>query len=190
MPSRRARPTPAPRNTRTRARWQRRSGRSPSPAPSGRAAPSKSLEASPGGRAAAGVRRADSLRRPRPGCPLPALSWSVPRRTAGFRRSWRRSVSSLRQAAPARRSRARPCFNVVAVEATERQGADVGKTNPRRLELRSEGEQCKDRQLAHPLDRQIEELKRGGIGPVRILERKQDRLPTGETLELIEQCRE
>ena len=36
-------------------------------------------------------------------------------------------------------------FNVVAVEATERQGADVGETNPRRLELRPEGEQCKDR---------------------------------------------
>ena len=36
-------------------------------------------------------------------------------------------------------------FNVVAVEATERQGADVGETNPGRLELRSEGEQCKDR---------------------------------------------
>jgi hypothetical protein len=35
-------------------------------------------------------------------------------------------------------------FNVAAVEATERQGADIGQTNPGRLELRSEGEQCKD----------------------------------------------
>jgi hypothetical protein len=36
-------------------------------------------------------------------------------------------------------------FNVVVVETTERQGADVGETNPWRLKLRSEGEQCKDR---------------------------------------------
>ena len=77
----------------------------------------------------------------------------------------------------------------VAVEATERQGADVGETNPGRLELRSEGEQCKDRQLAHPLDHQIEQLEGGGIRPVRVLEHEQDRLPAGETLELIEQCR-
>ena len=47
-------------------------------------------------------------------------------------------------------------FNVTTVKATERQNANVGKTNPGRLELRSKGEQCKDRQLAHPLDSQIE----------------------------------
>ena len=47
-------------------------------------------------------------------------------------------------------------FNFVAVKATERQGADVGETNPWWLELRPEGEQRKDWQLAHPLDRQIE----------------------------------
>src|SRR5262249_24790350 len=81
-------------------------------------------------------------------------------------------------------------FNVVAVEATERQGADVGKTNPGWLELGSEGEQCQDRQLAHPLDRQIEELEGSGIRPVRILKHEQDRLPASETLELIEQSRE
>src|SRR5262249_37760817 len=80
--------------------------------------------------------------------------------------------------------------NVVAVEAAERQGADVGETSPGRLELRSEGEQCQHRQLAHPLDRQIEELEGGGIRPLRILEREQDRLLAGETLELIEQCRQ
>src|SRR5262249_3342704 len=77
-------------------------------------------------------------------------------------------------------------FNAVAVEATERQGADVGQTNPGRLELRSEGEHRKDRELTHPLDRQSEELEGGGIRPVRVLEREQDRLPAGETLELIE----
>jgi hemoglobin-like flavoprotein len=32
-------------------------------------------------------------------------------------------------------------LDVGAVEATERQGADIGETNPRRLELRPEGEQ-------------------------------------------------
>jgi hypothetical protein len=36
-------------------------------------------------------------------------------------------------------------LNVVAVEATQRQGADIGETNPGRLELRPEGEQCEDR---------------------------------------------
>src|SRR5262249_58325479 len=81
-------------------------------------------------------------------------------------------------------------FDVGAIESTERQGADIGQTSPGRLELRSEGEQCKDRQLTHPLDRQIEKLEGGGIRPVRILEREQDRLPARETLELIEQCRE
>ena len=44
--------------------------------------------------------------------------------------------------------------------------------------------------MAHPLDRQIEQLERGGIRPVRVLEQEQDRLLSGETLELIEQCRE
>ena len=35
-------------------------------------------------------------------------------------------------------------FNFVLVEATEAQDADVGETSPGRLELRSEGKQCKD----------------------------------------------
>jgi hypothetical protein len=47
-------------------------------------------------------------------------------------------------------------LDVGAVEATERQGADIGETNPGRPELRSEGEQCQDRELTHPLDSQIE----------------------------------
>src|SRR5262249_7548118 len=40
------------------------------------------------------------------------------------------------------------------------------------------------------LDSQIEEFEGGGIRPVRILEREEDGLPAGETLELIEQCRQ
>ena len=36
-------------------------------------------------------------------------------------------------------------FNVAAVEATERQRADIVETNPGRLEFRSQGEQGKDR---------------------------------------------
>ena len=36
-------------------------------------------------------------------------------------------------------------FNVVGAETTERQAADIGETNPRRLELRSEGKQRQDR---------------------------------------------
>ena len=47
-------------------------------------------------------------------------------------------------------------FDAGAVEAAEPQGADIWETNPGRLKLRPEGEQSKDRQLAHPLDRQIE----------------------------------
>jgi multidrug efflux pump subunit AcrA (membrane-fusion protein) len=46
-------------------------------------------------------------------------------------------------------------FNVVGLEAIEHQGADIGETNPGRLELRSESEQRKDRQVAQPLDRQV-----------------------------------
>src|SRR5207244_2320562 len=66
---------------------------------------------------------------------------------------------------------------------------DVRKTNPGGLEVRSEGEQCKNRQLAHALDRQIEQLERGRIGPVRVLEQEQDRLLACEGLDLIEQRR-
>ncbi|MGB8107210.1 MAG: hypothetical protein WCF47_23330 [Pseudolabrys sp.] len=47
-------------------------------------------------------------------------------------------------------------FNVIAIEATERQRADIGETNPGRFEFRPRGEQGKNRQLAHPLDSQIE----------------------------------
>src|SRR5262249_32396289 len=144
----------------------------------------------PGGwRGVAAARQADSPPVSRQGCPPPAPFWSVPRRTAGSRRSWRRSASSLRRAARARRSPARPCFQ-------RRRGRVDRASRHRRwgdqssLELRSEGEQCKDRQLAHPLDSQIEKFEGGGIRPVRILEREQDRLPAGETLELIEQCHE
>ena len=44
--------------------------------------------------------------------------------------------------------------------------------------------------MAHPLDRSIEELDGGGIRPLHVLEREQDRLLACESLELIEQCRE
>jgi hypothetical protein len=47
-------------------------------------------------------------------------------------------------------------FNFVAIETAEAQDADVGETSPGRLEFWSEGKQCKDWQLAHPLDSQIE----------------------------------
>src|SRR4029077_4615787 len=47
-------------------------------------------------------------------------------------------------------------FNVAAIEATERQRADIGETNPGWLEFRPQGEQGKNRQLAYPLDSQIE----------------------------------
>jgi hypothetical protein len=47
-------------------------------------------------------------------------------------------------------------FNVLTVEPAERQGADIGETSPGRFELRSKGDQCKDRQLAYSLDYEIE----------------------------------
>ena len=43
--------------------------------------------------------------------------------------------------------------------------------------------------MTYPLDSQIEELKGGSVGPVRILEHEQDRFLTREILELVEQSR-
>ena len=56
-------PTRASRNRKTHARWLPRFGRYPSPAPGGRAAPSRSLEGSPEWRAEAEARQVDSRRR-------------------------------------------------------------------------------------------------------------------------------
>jgi hypothetical protein len=80
-------------------------------------------------------------------------------------------------------------FDVGGVEASERQGAHVGKTDPGRLELGPERENGEHRQLAHPLNHEIEQFEGCGVRPVRVLEREQDRLAPGETFELVEQCR-
>ena len=61
-------------------------------------------------------------------------------------------------------------LDVLAFETTERHHADLLKTCPRRLELRSEGEQPEHRKLTHALDQQIEQLERCGIRPMRIFE--------------------
>src|SRR5262249_15555301 len=135
MPSRRARPTRAAENKRTRARSQRRSGRSPSPAPSGPAAPSKSPEESQGWpSAAAGRRSAEST------------TLGVLDEEAGFYPRLGQFLDEQRvtiglgadlfhhfgrQRAPPGHPRDH-VFNVVAMEATERQGADVGETSPGR----------------------------------------------------------
>src|SRR5215510_5238795 len=76
---------------------------------------------------------------------------------------------------------------MVALKPTERHRADIGQTAPGRLELWPECEQGKDRQMAQPLDRQIEQLEGGGIRPVGVLEQDHDRSPARESLELIEQ---
>jgi hypothetical protein len=45
------------------------------------------------------------------------------------------------------------------IEAAEPQHRDIRKTKPGRLELGSEGQQCKRRKLTKALDRKIEELE-------------------------------
>ena len=81
-------------------------------------------------------------------------------------------------------------FDVRAVETAQRQGADIEQTNPRRLELRPEGEQRQYWELANPLDSEVEQFEGGGIGPVYVLKKEQRRLLPRETLDLVEQCRQ
>src|SRR6516165_6027437 len=76
---------------------------------------------------------------------------------------------------------------VVPVEAIERQCADLLLPSPGRLELGAERHDQQYRQGADALDHQFEQLARGRVEPMSVLENHYDRLPAGQTLELPDQ---
>src|SRR6202166_3230902 len=75
---------------------------------------------------------------------------------------------------------------VLPVKPIEPQQADVGKTRPGRLELGPKGHEREYRQTPDPVDREIEQLKRRGIGPMHVLADNQHWLLPCQTLKLIE----
>ena len=62
---------------------------------------------------------------------------------------------------------------VTPVQAIKHKQADPGLANPGRLELGAEGYDEQNGQPAHLLDCEIEQLARGRIDPMRILENDQ-----------------
>ena len=73
------------------------------------------------------------------------------------------------------------------VEAIERQCADLLLAGPGRLELRAERHNQQYWQGTHAFDSEVEQLARGRVDPMRVLEDHDDRLTTRETLELADQ---
>jgi hypothetical protein len=58
---------------------------------------------------------------------------------------------------------------------------------PRWYELRAEGDRQQHWQLLETIHHKVEELDRGGINPVRVLQDQEDGLPRGQAGELIGQ---
>ena len=76
---------------------------------------------------------------------------------------------------------------VAFAEPIERQTRDVGAAAPGRLEFGTKGDHQQHRQLPHPVDGQIQELARGRIDPVGVLEYHQHRPVPRLGFELAEQ---
>jgi hypothetical protein len=66
---------------------------------------------------------------------------------------------------------------VAPVQAIERQHADLRLASPRRLELGTEPNDQQYRQAADMLDGEVEQLVRGRVDPMRVLENHDHRLP-------------
>jgi hypothetical protein len=76
---------------------------------------------------------------------------------------------------------------VMPVEAIERQHADLFLAGPDRLELGAERHDQQDRQAVNTFDYQVEQLPRGRVRPMRVLEDRNDRLPARQALNLPDQ---
>ena len=111
---------------------------------------------------------------------IPAPSWSAPRRTAARRRCAPRSARATSAGSalpPVIRSTMRRAL--APAEAVERQRGDVGVARPGRLELGPVGEHHQDRQAAHALDQQIEQLQGRRVDPVHVLVQLEHRAVRG-----------
>ena len=76
---------------------------------------------------------------------------------------------------------------VTPVQTVESQHADLRLAGPRRLELWAERHDQQHRQAADMLDGEVEQLPRGGVEPMRILQYRDHRLFVRQTLELADQ---
>jgi len=76
---------------------------------------------------------------------------------------------------------------VALVEAIERQHADLGLAGPWRLKLGPEGHDQQHRQAADMLDHEVEQLARGRVDPMRILEDHNHGLSACQTFEMPDQ---
>jgi hypothetical protein len=63
-------------------------------------------------------------------------------------------------------------------------------TSPGRCKIRADRGDQQDRQAFDPDDNAIEQLTRGRVNPMQILEHHQHRLSAGEGFELAQQCLE
>ena len=79
---------------------------------------------------------------------------------------------------------------VAFAEPIERQTRDLGAAAPGRLKLGTKGDRQQHRQMPHPVDGQIQELARGRVDPVGVLEDHQHRPVPRLGFELAEQCLE
>ena len=61
--------------------------------------------------------------------------------------------------------------------------ADQGASNSGRKVI------SRNRQPSHPFDHEVKHFKRGGVGPMRVLEQNQQRLPRGQALHPVEKRR-
>ena len=64
---------------------------------------------------------------------------------------------------------------------------DLRLAGPGRLELGAERHDQQHRQAAHALDGEVEQLARGRVDPMRVLEDHEHRLLAGQTFELPDQ---
>ena len=72
-------------------------------------------------------------------------------------------------------------------EAVEGEERDVREGRPGRRQLGAEGRDEQHRQALEPVDGEVEQLARGRVDPVQVLEDHQDRLVPGQALELVDQ---
>jgi hypothetical protein len=81
------------------------------------------------------------------------------------------------------------CLGFGAIEPLQRDRTDVGQAFPRRLEFRPEGDQEQHGQPPRALDHEIEHFERGRVRPLRVLEKDEHWLFSGQPLHLVEQRR-
>ena len=144
--------------------------------------------ASSGWRTAAARRRARSGPPPRAAGRSPGRSWSIPRQTAARRRCDRRSGRRPHRATPChRRSASTRAVRSRRSRRLSASIADLRLAGPGRLELGAERHDQQHRQAADPLDDEVEQLARGRVDPMRVLEDHDHRLLARQAFELPDQ---